>query len=245
MSRSIFSAPPKAPLTSAYTTGTPEARTRIASTDIVGDDPYAYVISANIRRRHLSIEDKDRLIVQLLKAHPTKSNQIVAKLTDTSHPHVAKVRERAEKVGDVETVATSVDTRGRAQPATKPSLGRFTPGVIDENKNLAERGASREDIATTIGVTTGSLQIACSRLGISLRPKATTTPTPPPPEDTRDDIGSESAGECELLRARNERTASPGSRSGPSSALAEAGGCGAKSGIESREQAEGRGRGRR
>src|SRR5262249_31841422 len=53
-------------------------------------DPFAYVVSANIRRRHLTIEDKDRLIVQLLKADPTKSNRQVAKLTDTSHPHVAK-----------------------------------------------------------------------------------------------------------------------------------------------------------
>jgi len=177
-------------------------RTRIASTDIVCDDPYAYVISANIRRRHLSIEDKDRLIVQLLKADPTKSNRTVAKLTDTSHPHVAKVRERAEKVGDVETVTTSIDTKGRAQPATKPSRTRFTPVAIKQIKNLVERGASREDIATTTGVTTGSLQRTCSRLGISLRPKATTTPTPPPPEDTRDDIGPASSGEIARLNAR-------------------------------------------
>ena len=169
----------------------PRGRTRIASTDIVGDDPYAYVISANIRRRHLSIEDKDGLIVQLLKADPTKSNRIVAKLTDTSHPHVAKVRERAEKVGDVETVTTSVDTRGRAQPARK--LSRFTPVAIKQIRKLVERGASREDIATTIGVTTDSLQSTCSRLGISLRPKATTTPTQPPLKDTRDDIAPPAA----------------------------------------------------
>jgi hypothetical protein len=182
----------------------PRGRIQIASTDIVGDDPYAYVISANIRRRHLSIEDKDSLIVQLLKADPTKSNRIVAKLTDTSHPHVAKVRERAEKVGDVETVTTSIDTKGRAQPATKLPRGKFTPEKIKQIKNLAERGASREDIATTIGVTTGSLQIACSRLGISLRPKATTTPTPPPPEDTRDDIGPASSGEIARLNARTD-----------------------------------------
>jgi DNA-binding Lrp family transcriptional regulator len=71
-------------------------------------------------RRHLTIEDKDRVIVQLLKADPTKSNRRVAKLTDTSHPHVAKVREHAEKAGDVETVTTSVDTKGRKQPTSKP-----------------------------------------------------------------------------------------------------------------------------
>jgi hypothetical protein len=162
-------------------------RTRIATTDIVGDDPRAYVISANIRRRHLSIEDKDRLIVQLLKADPTKSNRIVAKLTDTSHPHVAKVRERAEKVGDVETVTTSIDTKGRAQPARKPP--RVTPAAIKQIKKLVERGASREDIATTIGVTIDWVQSTCSLLGIRLRRKATTTPTRPPLKDTRDEIG--------------------------------------------------------
>jgi DNA-binding Lrp family transcriptional regulator len=83
-------------------------------------DPYAYVISANIHRRHLTVEDKNRLIVELLKADPKKSNRQVAKLTKTSHPHVAKVREEAEKAGDVETVTTSIDTKGRKQPASKP-----------------------------------------------------------------------------------------------------------------------------
>jgi hypothetical protein len=101
-------------------------------------DPYAYVISANIRRRHLSIEDKDRLIVQLLKADPTKSNRTVAKLTDTSHPHVAKVREQAEKTGDVETVTTSIDAKGRRQPTRKSK-----PPVVSQEM-LQRRAAATE-----------------------------------------------------------------------------------------------------
>jgi len=43
----------------------------------------------------------------------------VAKTVGVSHPHVAAVRAELEKSGDVETVTTSIDTKGRAQPARK------------------------------------------------------------------------------------------------------------------------------
>jgi hypothetical protein len=53
-----------------------------------------------------------------------------------------------------------------------PSRGRqikFTPERIQQIRNLVERGKGREEIAELIGVTVGSLQVTCSRLGISLR----------------------------------------------------------------------------
>jgi hypothetical protein len=46
---------------------------------------------------------------------------------------------------------------------------KFTPERIQQVKNLVERGKSREEIAELIEVTVGSLQVTCSRLGISLR----------------------------------------------------------------------------
>jgi hypothetical protein len=46
---------------------------------------------------------------------------------------------------------------------------KFTPERIEQIKNLVERGKRREEIAELIGVTVGSLQVTCSRLGISLR----------------------------------------------------------------------------
>jgi hypothetical protein len=46
---------------------------------------------------------------------------------------------------------------------------RFTPQVIDEVKSLLAEGISRDEIANQLGVTVGSLQVTCSRLGISLR----------------------------------------------------------------------------
>ena len=60
-----------------------------------------------------------------------------------------------------EAYATQLSTRGR--------LIKFTPERIQQIRNLLERGKGREEIAELIGVTVGSLQVTCSRLGISLR----------------------------------------------------------------------------
>jgi hypothetical protein len=46
---------------------------------------------------------------------------------------------------------------------------KFTPERMEQIKNLVERGIGREEIAQIIGVTVGSLQVTCSRAGISLR----------------------------------------------------------------------------
>jgi ParB-like nuclease domain len=92
------------------------------------NDPVAYVISANIRRRHLSDTDRTRLVAELIKLNPLKSNRQIAKETKTSHPKVARVRADLEERGDVERRTTSVDTLGREQPAHKqpPSLAATT-----------------------------------------------------------------------------------------------------------------------
>jgi hypothetical protein len=46
---------------------------------------------------------------------------------------------------------------------------KFTPERLEQIQNLVERGLNRQQIAEMIGVTVGSLQVTCSRLGISLR----------------------------------------------------------------------------
>ena len=46
---------------------------------------------------------------------------------------------------------------------------KFTPERIQQIRNLVERGRSRQEIAELIGVTVGSLQVTCSKLGVSLR----------------------------------------------------------------------------
>jgi ParB-like chromosome segregation protein Spo0J len=82
-------------------------------------DPLAYVISANIRRRHLTAEQKRDLIARLLTADPSKSDRQIAKTVKASPTFVGKVRAEGEATGDVSTVDTRTDTKGRQQPATK------------------------------------------------------------------------------------------------------------------------------
>jgi hypothetical protein len=46
---------------------------------------------------------------------------------------------------------------------------KFTVERFQQIRNLVERGTSREDIAKILDVTVGSLQVTCSKVGISLR----------------------------------------------------------------------------
>src|SRR5262249_13404250 len=44
-----------------------------------GSDPYAYVVSANIHRRHLTTEQRKEIAAALLKSNPERSDRSVAK----------------------------------------------------------------------------------------------------------------------------------------------------------------------
>jgi ribosomal protein S18 acetylase RimI-like enzyme len=56
---------------------------------------------------------------------------------------------------------------------TAPQIGRratkFSAANVQRIKDFVAQGLSREEIAKSLDVTLGSLQVTCSRLGISLR----------------------------------------------------------------------------
>jgi hypothetical protein len=83
-------------------------------------DPYAYVISANIHRRHLTAEQKREIVTSLLKAKPERSDRETAKIAKVSPTFVGRVRTAAEGAGMVSTVDTRTGADGVAQPARKP-----------------------------------------------------------------------------------------------------------------------------
>jgi hypothetical protein len=99
-------------------------------------DPYAYVISANIRRRHLTAEQKRELIAKLIKSTPEKSDRAIAKTAKVDHKTVGAVRGNLEARGEVPHVATRKDAKGRRQPARKPERHKVP---TESQKQVARR----------------------------------------------------------------------------------------------------------
>jgi hypothetical protein len=143
-------------------------------------DPWAYVISANLHRRHLDAEQKRDLIAKLVKAQPEKSDRQIAETVKVDHKTVGAVRVEQEARGEIPHVETRTDTKGRKQPARKPSPKPQPTQAPASNSAGAEFQSVRRR-------TDSSAQTASNT------------------SQDRDDIGPASTGEVERLRVYVEQ----------------------------------------
>jgi hypothetical protein len=96
-------------------------------------DPWAYVLSVNAARRHLTAEQKREVIAKLLKAQPGKSNRQIAEMAKDEHKKVGRVRADLEARGVLPHVEATTDTKGRQQPTKKAKRGTVA-NIIAERK---------------------------------------------------------------------------------------------------------------
>jgi hypothetical protein len=85
-----------------------------------GVDPWEFVLSANVRRRHLTNDQKREIVAAILRAHPEKSDRQIGQLANVSKNTAKSVREGLERRGQIDHVSKRTDTRGRQQPAERP-----------------------------------------------------------------------------------------------------------------------------
>jgi hypothetical protein len=84
-------------------------------------DPYEYVLSANVHRRHVTAAQKRALIARVLKAQPEKSDRQIAKTVGVDHKTVGAQRTELESTGEIPQSVTrnGADGKTRKQPAKK------------------------------------------------------------------------------------------------------------------------------
>ena len=116
------------------------------------DAATAYVISKNIRRRHLTSEQRRELIEKLLRADPTKSDRQIARTVKADNKTVGAVRERAEAREEIPHVSKRTDSKGRSQLAHKRNTAKHPPKGTKSTVDLSDQCIEgvRETIQQTI-----------------------------------------------------------------------------------------------
>jgi hypothetical protein len=84
-----------------------------------GLDPLHFVISKNIRRRHLTSEQRREIIAKLLKQSPEASDRQIAVTTGVDHKTVGAVRAEQEATGEIPQLEKRTGRDGRKRPRSK------------------------------------------------------------------------------------------------------------------------------
>jgi ParB-like chromosome segregation protein Spo0J len=101
-------------------------------------DPRAYVISENIRRRHLSPDQRREVIEALLKADPSKSNRAIAATARVDHQTVAAARSSLETGGEIPHQKERVGKDGKKQKASKKGGSKKEAPHVAYNRKREE-----------------------------------------------------------------------------------------------------------
>jgi ParB-like chromosome segregation protein Spo0J len=130
-----------------------DAMVKSGAARIVKDiDPFAYVVSVNLHRRHLTPEQKRELIAKLLKADPGKSDRQVAKTAKVDHKTVASVRRGSAANGEIPHKGDRTEASGRKARGRKPgtSSNRSKPAPVDDQATDVECSANTHKAAAAI-----------------------------------------------------------------------------------------------
>jgi hypothetical protein len=103
-------------------------------------DPDAYVISVNIRRRHLTPEKREQLLIEIIARTPKKSDRQIGREMGFDHKTISRARAKGEARGALPHVETHTDTKGRQQPARKPPRERKPTPIERSLKRLKQSG---------------------------------------------------------------------------------------------------------
>lgn len=139
------------------------------------------LVMANIRRRHLTREERRGVIAEMLKLYPEKSNNQHAKEIGVSDMTVKAVRQELEATSQIRKLDKTVGADGRERTTTPRRQERedaIPPASDDERQPLVDK--PQENLAAQ------RLAANMARNDYTPRPKPPATTTPEPEEEEDD-----------------------------------------------------------
>jgi hypothetical protein len=111
-----------------------------------GIDPYDFVVSRNILRRHLNAKQRRELIAKLLKADASKSDRQIGEMIKADHKTVGAVRAEKEATGEISPVEKRVgkDRKARKQPVKKATTAKSPRAAQEKATEAQETKAARK-----------------------------------------------------------------------------------------------------
>jgi hypothetical protein len=101
----------------------------------------AFIVSKNIHRRHLSIEDRRRIAAERLKADPARSDRAIAKEVRLSPTTIGAIREKIEETSTVQTGQLETEPAkrvGRDGKARKQPDRKKSAAISETNPNIKQ-----------------------------------------------------------------------------------------------------------
>jgi len=120
-----------------------------------GTDIFAYVVSVNLRRRHLTVEQRHQIINEIKRRNPEISNREIAKRADVSYQTVNNVLSCPPD----KELSPGQKTKG-GDGKSYPKTGKYSAEQKDEIMAAIQthRGMPERELAAQIGVSHGTVQ---------------------------------------------------------------------------------------
>jgi hypothetical protein len=114
-------------------------------------DPVDYIISKNICRRHLTPEDREKRLIELVAMRPEESDRKLAQKAGVDHKTVAKARLKAEQLGKAPQLRTRVGRDNRRRTATPARAAKAAATSIGLGDKLPVPDAEPEPVGYPAG----------------------------------------------------------------------------------------------